>query len=314
MDTHKSIKHFSALNFTTGIKEQIFKLFGEVTSKVAENDGRIKKIVNKLNELHIALALNPDEPLIPWKYDLQGHVQQINSAVNNLCYKLYPKPEKVETLEAFYVTLNALQSQMDTLLILLERDLSSVVKKAQELKGTNTELAKKVAELQNEVAQLKTQLGNVQSQNKLLETKLESTYQQFEEQLQLEDEIEALERENLTCHEENEDLKNFIKELQQHNRQLEEHSNALSEKLKNKHSAWMRLLKGKTKKPNKKTEKDDSSENTRDMSCGLCCTNTRNVIFQPCMHCYCCEQCSKKVKKCPLCREIITERNNIFFG
>ena len=39
--------------------------------------------------------------------------------------------------------------------------------------------------------------------------------------------------------------------------------------------------------------------------CCICYENNVNVIFLPCGHICCCENCTLSIIKCPLCRELV---------
>jgi hypothetical protein len=49
------------------------------------------------------------------------------------------------------------------------------------------------------------------------------------------------------------------------------------------------------------------------ITCGICMTNLRNVVFKPCNHVFACNACSMRMqtKKCPCCRSNISEFINI---
>ena len=50
-----------------------------------------------------------------------------------------------------------------------------------------------------------------------------------------------------------------------------------------------------------------SDEDLDETICGICEDNKRQITFN-CSHFYCCEHCAEITKKCPICREPITER------
>jgi hypothetical protein len=54
--------------------------------------------------------------------------------------------------------------------------------------------------------------------------------------------------------------------------------------------------------------------NTSDFKCYLCSENVRNVIFKPCLHLEVCSTCFDKLpdKKCPLCKQEVKDRVNVF--
>lgn len=37
-------------------------------------------------------------------------------------------------------------------------------------------------------------------------------------------------------------------------------------------------------------------------ACSLCCENQSNVTIQPCQHKTFCEDCTKRLSNCPICR------------
>ena len=43
-------------------------------------------------------------------------------------------------------------------------------------------------------------------------------------------------------------------------------------------------------------------EDENSNECCICLDNEKNSIFIPCGHYYCCINCSKQIKKCPICR------------
>ena len=42
--------------------------------------------------------------------------------------------------------------------------------------------------------------------------------------------------------------------------------------------------------------------------CVICMDAEKDIVFMPCGHLYTCETCSSKVTKCPMCRQVITNR------
>jgi hypothetical protein len=48
------------------------------------------------------------------------------------------------------------------------------------------------------------------------------------------------------------------------------------------------------------------------MMCVVCFEQKKNIVFIPCKHCTCCEQCSVQIDSCPMCRTDIKERMEIF--
>lgn len=49
------------------------------------------------------------------------------------------------------------------------------------------------------------------------------------------------------------------------------------------------------------------------LECKLCFVNDVEIILEPCKHIVFCSYCSKKIKKCPVCRIDITSRSRAFF-
>ena len=49
-------------------------------------------------------------------------------------------------------------------------------------------------------------------------------------------------------------------------------------------------------------------------TCAICVEQPRECSFQPCKHVFCCMECAKRLKKCPICREPIRKRNRIIMG
>lgn len=46
--------------------------------------------------------------------------------------------------------------------------------------------------------------------------------------------------------------------------------------------------------------------------CVVCLDKVHEVLFQPCNHLKCCKGCAKELDRCPFCREVISNRVNIF--
>jgi hypothetical protein len=46
-------------------------------------------------------------------------------------------------------------------------------------------------------------------------------------------------------------------------------------------------------------EDEDSSE------CAICLCEPKQMVFVPCGHYYCCNSCTRRLQKCPICRELI---------
>lgn len=50
------------------------------------------------------------------------------------------------------------------------------------------------------------------------------------------------------------------------------------------------------------------------VTCVVCQTNMRNIVFNPCNHLATCIRCSKSLSNtCPLCRAMFTSKSRIFF-
>ncbi|XP_065175203.1 baculoviral IAP repeat-containing protein 7-like [Sycon ciliatum] len=47
-------------------------------------------------------------------------------------------------------------------------------------------------------------------------------------------------------------------------------------------------------------------------ACKVCMDNDVAVVFQPCKHMVCCEECSGQVQRCPLCRAAITDKMTVY--
>ena len=48
-------------------------------------------------------------------------------------------------------------------------------------------------------------------------------------------------------------------------------------------------------------------------TCTICMENKKNVVFLPCGHMCTCAQCAPQVDRCPLCRENIVSKHNVFY-
>ena len=61
-----------------------------------------------------------------------------------------------------------------------------------------------------------------------------------------------------------------------------------------------------------------SQENTTQQfligKCSICMENVSNTLFLPCSHFCCCNVCSENLFNCPICREEIYMKKNIFFS
>ena len=47
-------------------------------------------------------------------------------------------------------------------------------------------------------------------------------------------------------------------------------------------------------------------------SCKVCLTSDMEILFFPCLHLMCCQQCSSRITSCPLCRRHIFSSLKIF--
>lgn len=65
---------------------------------------------------------------------------------------------------------------------------------------------------------------------------------------------------------------------------------------------------------NSKEEKDNDNYSKKPLSemigdeCCICMDVKSQVIFEPCKHGNCCENCARKVTECPVCRQYITSK------
>jgi Zinc finger, C3HC4 type (RING finger) len=51
-------------------------------------------------------------------------------------------------------------------------------------------------------------------------------------------------------------------------------------------------------------------EDTETNECAICLCNEKNTVFIPCGHYYCCNDCSDKIRECPICRGTILQKIN----
>ena len=58
-------------------------------------------------------------------------------------------------------------------------------------------------------------------------------------------------------------------------------------------------------------DKDDGDEN-ENMKCVICLENDKSFLFMPCKHVCCCENCSKNLNQCPICRNKIESSFKIY--
>ena len=67
-----------------------------------------------------------------------------------------------------------------------------------------------------------------------------------------------------------------------------------------------------------KIEKIDKENNflKKKTQCVVCRENDRSILFFPCKHCICCEECSNNLfnNKCPTCRTEIVDKQHIFLN
>ncbi|CAG2255140.1 BIRC7_8 [Mytilus edulis] len=59
-----------------------------------------------------------------------------------------------------------------------------------------------------------------------------------------------------------------------------------------------------------RTDVEDQNER---YLCKVCYKNTLEVIFYPCKHVCCCKECGDKLSNCPVCREVIRGKLQLFF-
>lgn len=58
-------------------------------------------------------------------------------------------------------------------------------------------------------------------------------------------------------------------------------------------------------KSKKDDEEDEDEDEENQLTCIICITNNRNMVYSKCKHMPCCLECSLKLEnKCPICREI----------
>ena len=71
-------------------------------------------------------------------------------------------------------------------------------------------------------------------------------------------------------------------------------------------------------KNEKKEFKDENNErktketDNNNIICSICLDNTKCMLFLPCKHVSCCEQCAQNVNSCPLCRNPIQSKVKIY--
>ena len=49
-------------------------------------------------------------------------------------------------------------------------------------------------------------------------------------------------------------------------------------------------------------------EDETSSECCICLSEEKEIVFVPCGHYYCCNTCSKKVNKCPICRANVDQQ------
>jgi hypothetical protein len=64
-------------------------------------------------------------------------------------------------------------------------------------------------------------------------------------------------------------------------------------------------------KPRKKPKSREVEEKESFAECRICMDAEKTVLFEPCMHVCCCNQCSRKVKSCPICRSKVSKKRDV---
>ena len=59
-------------------------------------------------------------------------------------------------------------------------------------------------------------------------------------------------------------------------------------------------------------EEDNEEHNQNAICCVCLLPRESTVVFLPCRHAKCCEECSTHLEKCPICRCTVEDRFNIF--
>jgi hypothetical protein len=49
-------------------------------------------------------------------------------------------------------------------------------------------------------------------------------------------------------------------------------------------------------------------------NCSICLSNPLEVVLQPCGHVCTCRDCGRRLEKCPICRQDIDDRRNVFLA
>ena len=60
------------------------------------------------------------------------------------------------------------------------------------------------------------------------------------------------------------------------------------------------------------TISNDERQKLENLKCVICLEQDKNVVFLPCNHMVCCEECANSVDKCPMCRKSIVSRIKVF--
>jgi hypothetical protein len=61
-----------------------------------------------------------------------------------------------------------------------------------------------------------------------------------------------------------------------------------------------------------KVERIVSDEEIEKFKCKVCCYKDVEILFSPCNHLFTCEDCSFKIKECPVCRKTIEKKIKVF--
>ncbi len=62
----------------------------------------------------------------------------------------------------------------------------------------------------------------------------------------------------------------------------------------------------------KRRIKELQEEKENSIMCVACKENKKNMLYTPCKHICCCEECDKSITRCPMCRTQIKERIKIY--
>ena len=82
--------------------------------------------------------------------------------------------------------------------------------------------------------------------------------------------------------------------------------------IKNKNILYPNLPQKINKDNNKENDKKDSDDENDTLKCVICLENNKSYLFMPCKHVCCCENCSKNLKECPICRNKIESSFKIY--